>query len=250
MHDRLLRLFAANKDRPRRFDVSAASNGGATVYVYDTIVDTDLEAEWFGGVSPGAFARALADIDEAAEIVLRVNSPGGSVFAARAMVQALRGRTARVTAIVDGLAASAASVLITGAAEIQMAEGSMLMIHRAWTLAMGDTGDMLDCAALLEKVDGTIAETYAARAGGDAAHWLELMDAETWFTAAEAIDAKLADAMAPGAKAAQNTWDLAAFARTPAGLSARRAPAPPSGKATDTHQRAALLRRLEFAARR
>ncbi len=249
MHDRFLRLFAANKGRPRRFDVSAESAGAATVYVYDMIVDTDLEAEWFGGVSPSAFARALADID-AAQIMLRVNSPGGSVFAARAMVQTLRDHPARVTAIVDGLAASAASVLITGADEIQMAEGSMLMIHRAWTWAMGDTGAMLDCAALLEKVDGTIAETYAARAGGDAAHWLELMDAETWFTAGEAIDAKLADAMAPGAKAAQNTWDLAAFARAPAGLSARRAPAPPSGKAPDTHQRAALLRRLEFAARR
>jgi ATP-dependent Clp protease protease subunit len=97
-----------------------------------------------------------------------------------------------------------------------MAPGSMLMIHDAWTICCGDGEDMLAQAALLEKIDGTIAATYAAKGKGDAAHYASLMDAETWFTPEEALAEGLCDTVieeTPSAK--PKAWNLAAFANAP-----------------------------------
>lgn len=218
-----LRLLLENRGRvPAAQALRVRAEAGAQeahLYVYDAIVDADWEAEWFGGVSKQAFIAALLSID-APQIRLHLDSPGGSVFAARSMASALRDHGARVIAQVDGLAASAASVLAMAASEVEMAEGSMMMIHRAWTLSAGNANDLLDTADLLEKIDGTIAETYAARTGMDAATVMDLMTAETWMTSAEAIAGKFADRMTASASssaAAQSrtAWNLAAFRHAP-----------------------------------
>lgn len=130
----------------------------------------------------------------ASTIVLRVNSPGGDAFDATAIMNALRHHPARVVVVVEGLAASAASLIAVGAAdELIMAPSSELMIHNAWCSALGDAMELGEVAARLEAESRRIAEVYAGKAGGEVDTWLQLMAAETWFTAEEAVEAGLAD---------------------------------------------------------
>jgi ATP-dependent protease ClpP protease subunit len=152
----------------------------ATLYVYDAI------GAWFG-IAAADFVAALADI-KAKTIHLRINSPGGSVFEAEAMQTALQQHPARVIAHIDGMAASAATGLAIGAEEIEISDGGMFMIHNAWNIAIGNADDMLEMAALLEKVDANIAADYQRKTGASAEQIAEWMKAETWFSAAEALE--------------------------------------------------------------
>lgn len=212
----LLRLLASNRKRGQ-FRAEAEQDA-ATVYLYDTIVSDADTAEWYGGVDPLTFAKALSGID-APLIHLRINSPGGDVFAAQAMAQTLREHPARVVVHIDGYAASAATEVAIVGDEIIMAPGAMFMIHNAWTFAIGNKNDLLDTAALLEKVDGTLAAAYVERSGADIETVRAWMDAETWFTAKEAVDAGFADAIAlPAPKAdaqARALWDVSAYSHAP-----------------------------------
>lgn len=211
----LLKLLAENRGRGQ-FRAEADADE-ATVYLYDTIVSDAETAAWWGGVDPLTFAKTLADID-APVIHLRINSPGGDVFAAQAMAQTLREHPAKVIAHIDGYAASAATEVAVAADEVIMAPGAMYMIHNAWTIAIGNKSDFLDTAALLEKVDGTLAQAYADRTGGDIKQIVDWMDAETWFTAQEAVDAGFADSIAEAKTKAQAsaTWNLSAYKHAPA----------------------------------
>ena len=206
----LHRLIQANRGR------GAFRAEGNRLVVYDVIVASDSDAAWMGGISAEAFARELRAMS--GDVELRINSPGGDVFAARAMAQAMREHQGKITAYVDGVAASAASLLAVSASETVMAPGAMMMIHEAWTMALGNKGDFLATAALLEKIDASIVETYQAKAGGDPAEWAALMAAETWYTAAEAVEAGLADRLAQDKPAAaQAAWDLGVYDNAPAG---------------------------------
>lgn len=218
----------------------------AEVYIYGPIVQAAWEAEYWGGVASETFVPAFRAID--ADVVhVRIDSPGGDVFAGQAIAQALRDSKAKVIVHVDGLAASAATIVAIAAGEVEIAIGGMFMVHRAWTFAFGNTHDMLEAAELLEKIDGTLATQYAMRTGKEEAEMLALMDAETWFTAQEAVDAKLVDRVAatPEKKEASASarWDLSAYAKAP----------PPPPMATDDHrvrqqQRLAVLGRVGLAA--
>ncbi|MFA9232066.1 MAG: head maturation protease, ClpP-related [Microgenomates group bacterium] len=188
---------------------------GNTIWVYDVIASDDDEANWFGGISPRQFMSALSATT--GPVTLRINSPGGSVFGAQAMVAAMRAHGAPITAQIDSLAASAASVIASEAATTVMAPGAMMMIHKAWGMSIGNETDMRATAELLAKIDGQIAETYARRSEGDAANYLDLMAAETWFTAQEAVDAKLADmVLTENNQRPKAQWDLSAYANAPA----------------------------------
>lgn len=182
----------------------------ATIYLYDAIVS---DAFW-GGVSAIDFVKELAGIT-APVIHLRINCPGGDVFAARAMEQAVREHPSQIIAHVDGYAASAASYLALAADEVQIAEGGFVMIHKAWTIAFGNANDLMDTAALLEKVDASLVATYVKETGQDAAQIEEWMAAETWFTAQEAVDNGFADKIAEPATKAKAAWNLAAYDHAP-----------------------------------
>lgn len=208
MKGKLFALLAANA---KRGEFKAEAN---TIYVYDAIVSNELEAEFFGGVHPRAFIDALKAMK--GDVTIRVNSPGGSVFAAVAMSQAMREHKGSITVHVDGLAASAASVLAVTASKVVMAPGSFMMIHKASTLTWGNVDEHLATAELLEKVDGSIAESYARKSGGDATDFLAKMEKETWFTAAEAVEAGIADEIAEDGPKASAKWDLSAFTNAPA----------------------------------
>ena len=213
MRPNLLNLYKANA---RRGQFRAEAN---TLFVYDIIVGSDSDAEWFGGVSPEAFTRALRAMT--GPVSVRINSPGGDVFAGRAMAQAMREYPGEITAHVDGVAASAASLLAVTPARCIMAPGSMLMIHQAWTIGLGNAGDFRQTADLLAKIDLTIADDYAAKSGKPAEDFAALMAAETWFTPAEAMAMGLADEIAADPRAAapearvEARWDLSAYARPP-----------------------------------
>lgn len=170
---------------------------GAELFIYD-FIDAWADEFW-GGVSAQMVVDALRGV-QVSTLTVRLNSPGGDYFEGVAIYNALRNHAAQVVVQVDGLAASAASVIAMAGDRLVMGRGTQLMIHNARTLAMGTAPDLRATADLLAKIDGDIAEFYAAKSGrADLAAWRAAMDAETWYTAAEALAAGLADEIAAAA---------------------------------------------------
>lgn len=255
----LLQLLARNRAFARQARADTLVRVGATaqeatVYMYGPIVQSALEAEFWGGVASETFVPALRALD-VDTIHLRIDSPGGDVFGGQAIAQALRDSKARVIAHVDGLAASAATIVAIAADEVEIAIGGMFMVHRAWTFALGNTHDMLEAAALLEKIDGTLATQYAQRTGADEAAMLDVMDEETWMTAQEAVDSKFVDRIANQDEqdepaAASTQWDLSAYANAPAPaapIGAHVTASAPQIKVTTMNERVRLGRRVQMA---
>lgn len=210
MHN-LMRLLRDNAKAEARQPIRAEVHGDeTTLYVYDVIVSDD----YWGGVSAEQFVRELNAIT-ASTIHLRINSPGGEVFAARCMEAAIKGHPARVVAHVDGYAASAASFVAIACDEVRMAPGAFMMIHKAWMFAAGNCDELVQVAGLLEKLDATLADTYSQKCGRPAAEMMELMAAETWFTAQETVDIGLADTVEESLSKAQASWNLGAYAKAP-----------------------------------
>lgn len=154
-----------------------------------------IGSDFFGeGISAKTFREQIKGI-KASTINVRINSPGGSVFEAAAMVNALDQHKARIEVDVDGLAASAASVVAMAGDEIRVASNGMVMIHNPHALVMGGSEDMRKMAELLDKSRGQLVDSYMRRPGLDRA-WVEnAMDQESWFTGQEAVDVGLADSV-------------------------------------------------------
>lgn len=166
----------------------------ATVYVYD-----EIGGSW--GVDAKTFARDLDEIT-VPKISVRINSPGGSVFDGIAIHSSLLHHPSKVRTYVDGLAASAASVIAMGAdpydeaadtGGVWVMPGGQMMIHDASMTDDGTAADKAHAQTYLDRQSQNIATMYAGRAGGDPAVWRELMLAETWAFADEAVDLGLAD---------------------------------------------------------
>lgn len=227
-----LRALDRRTDRePIRAEIPDQSLDGltATIRLYDP-VDSYGE-DW--GVSAKEFAAALDAIPaNVEEIRLHLNSPGGDVFDGIAIVNALRSHRARVVAVVDGIAASAASFIACAADETIMAPNSELMIHDAWGLCVGNATEMKSMAEMLDHISDNIASIYAEKAGTDVALWRDAMSTETWYSADEAVEAGLADRVEKAKKAdpvGKNRHDLSIF--TYAGRDAAPTPAPVVGDA-------------------
>jgi ATP-dependent Clp endopeptidase proteolytic subunit ClpP len=170
------------------YSIEAAKDAKrATIRIYEPI------GGWFG-VSAAAFAEELGALD-VDEIDLRLNSGGGSVFDGVAIHNSLLAHRARIDVTVDGVAASIASVIAMAGDSVTMGAGSRMMIHNPSAGVIGQAADLRAIANLLDEIGKDIAGFYAARGGKDVAHWLDLMDAETWYSAQEAVDAGLADAV-------------------------------------------------------
>ncbi|MVF49291.1 Clp protease ClpP [Pseudomonas monteilii] len=125
-------------------------------------------------------------------ITVQINSPGGSVTDALAIYAVLRKHTGRVTAIVDGLCASAATLVALAADEIVMAEHSLMMVHNPWTVASGDADEMRKTADTLDVASREMTALYTERTGLSAEKITAIMGAETWFNSYEAVDAGFA----------------------------------------------------------
>jgi len=185
----------------------------AVLRLYDPI-DSYGES-W--GVSAKEFAQVVDDLDDdVEEIRLLINSPGGEVFEGLAILNVLRNHDARVVAVVEGVAASAASFIACGVDELVMARNSELFIHDAWGLCVGNAADMRKLAEDLDHFSDNCASIYAAKAGGTVEEWRAAMAAETWYSAEEAVEAGLADSVdeqtdEAAADKAKARFDLSVF---------------------------------------
>jgi len=179
-------VFRASVRNEKSGDAGASSKV-ATLRLYGPIYDG-----WFG-VSAKAVGAALDQLGDAEEIRVRINSPGGDVAEATAILNMLRAHGARVVAVVDGVAASAASFLAAGCEETVMSPGTQMMVHDASGICLGQAKDMRKMAEALDSFSNSIASIYAEATGGTTAEWREVMVEETWYTADEAVEAGLAD---------------------------------------------------------
>lgn len=217
------------------------------VDVYDDIG----EGGWFSeGMTAKSFAAQLSSVKGALEV--HINSGGGDVFDGIAIGNAVSAHKGPVTTVVDGLAASIASVIAQAGQTRVMQPGSMMMIHDAFGGCVGDAEDMRQFAGVLDKNSDNIASIYADRAGGDADEWRKVMKTEAWYTADEAVGAGLADRVGDGAAELPAGLDLAAYAlpgRIAAALrTLPRAAAtaqPPAAALTEDQVRAIIRDELE-----
>ncbi|MFF8901674.1 head maturation protease, ClpP-related [Streptomyces lydicus] len=211
------------------YRITNLGQSAAEVVIYDEI--------GYFGVTAEDFMSELRGLDVSA-ITLRVNSPGGEIFDGIAIHNLLRSHRAQVTTYVDSLAASIASVIALAGDRVIMQPHSQMMIHDGSGLAIGNAADMRETADLLDRQSDNIAGIYAERAGGTPEEWRERMRAETWYTAAEAVAAGLADEVAetrqrpdtepdrPEPEQMAASWDLSLFRY--AGRSEAPAPAVPA----------------------
>lgn len=169
-----------------KMEVRAVADGSAEILLYDEI--------GYWGVTAKDFAATLAGITSPS-ITVRINSPGGDVFDGLAMYNSLKAHPAAINTVVDGLAASAASFIMLAGDTVTMAENSLVMIHKAWALGIGNADDMTALSSVLSKIDGQIAGMYAAKNGKSVDENLAAMAAETWMTSAEAKEFGLVDAV-------------------------------------------------------
>lgn len=195
-----------------RMDVSASDPTVADINVFDIIGDwIDEWINQFWGVEMAltakAFVKMLAELPEGVKTLrVHINSPGGDCFAAATIANALRdqqlskGRT--VETYVDGLAASAASVIAMAGSKVVMADNALMMIHNPWTVAVGNAKQMRKAADDLDTVRSTIVATYKWHSELEADAIVALMDAETWMDADEAITNGFATDKVEGLKAA------------------------------------------------
>lgn len=218
---RIRALLPAAAPGRKWYKVEGAAAEEATVYVYDYIGMFGVEAE--------AFVRELRAVT-APTIHLRINSPGGNVFDAMAIRTALREHPSTVISHIDGLAASAATLLPPDGGEVRMTSGAMWMIHNPWMLAMGDAAELRKTADLLDKAAGSMAGVYARRTGMKLDAVREAMDTETWYTAEEAEEAGFVDQVESG-EPADAAFDLSVFNRVPAELAARAGASGDRGRA-------------------
>ena len=200
-----------------------ARNSGAEVLIYDEIGAY--------GISARGFLAELGALPEGAAIDLRINSPGGSVFDAVAIHNALSRHAGTVTVWIDGIAASAASYIAMAGDEIVMPENAFLMIHDPSGLVMGTAADMRDMAGTLDKIAASMMRGYAARSGKPGDEIVAFMAAETWFDAAEALEAGLATRMAEPVRIAAS-FDIGRFRNAPPELVEAVEPAEPTDAPT------------------
>lgn len=166
------------------WEFKAIGNVGE-LFLYGEISDTS----WWGDeVTPAQFQKDLAAMGEISTLNVYINSPGGDIFAGFSIYNILNRHPATKTVHIDGLAASAASVVAMAGDTIKMPANATLMIHNAWTCACGGAEDLRKTADELDRINGQIADIYAARTGRKKDEMSSLMAAETWMSGSEALD--------------------------------------------------------------
>lgn len=203
--------------RAERPNPKTTERGVVTLRLYDPL--DSWGDEW--GVSAKEFVSVLDDLpDDTEQIRLLINCPGGECWEGLAVLNALRAHPAKVTAVVEGIAASSASFIAAGVDELHVMQNAEIFVHCAWGGCIGNAGDMAKMAADLTHEDRNLASIYAGKAGGGVDEWLARMAGETFYSAEEAVEVGLADLVvkpAPGkadaAAKAKARFDLSVLAR-------------------------------------
>ena len=139
--------------------------------------------EYWDDISDKAFKQDIENLGDVENIILHINSPGGSVFSAVAIANTLKNHKAKVTANIDGLAASAATIITSACDVVRMPKNALFMVHNPITFAYGNNQDMQKTLEMLDKVKDSIIETYLNKAKTDKETLSQLMDDETWMDA-------------------------------------------------------------------
>lgn len=192
-----------------KFAVNASAIAPTEIEVYDEI--------GFWGVNAKDFRSKLKG---AGDVVLKINSPGGSVFDGIAIYNDLKAHNGNVRVEITGIAASIASIIAMAGDEIAIAENGMMMIHNAWTVAVGNASELQEQAEILSKIDGSLALTYASRKGTPGVRAIKQMMAdETWMTGKEAkANGFATEILTASDKTSQAKFDLSVFTNAPKSL--------------------------------
>lgn len=202
------------------FKMAAVDQETAEIFIYGDIVSEGWR--WSDDeTSAVSFRDALKSLGDVNAIDLRINSGGGDVFEAVAIYNMIKRHPATVTAHVDGLAASAASVIAMAADKLIMPANSMLMIHNAWSVFMGDHNAFRKFANDLENINQSVKRSYLDKNSALKEEELSaLMDAETWLSAQESLEMGLADEVITAVQVAASITEdqMARYSKTPASL--------------------------------
>ena len=221
-------VLAAVEGRP------VVSNGSRKWYKFGALADGAEEAElsvydvigrWWEGVSAKQFVTDLAALPKSVKTIkLRVNSPGGDVFDAVAIANALKLHAAQVVTTIEGLAASAATIITQGGSDtIRIGDNAMVMVHLPASIEWGNAVEMRKMADLLDQVTEAILTTYERRSPLDRKKLRNMMDDETWMLAEEAVSNGFADEVFGGSEVAASVDPriLATMTKHPKSVTAR-----------------------------
>ena len=169
---------------------------------------TIAEESWFDDdITPKMFRDEL--FSGTGDVIVWINSPGGDCVAASQIYSMLMDYTGNVTVKIDGVAASAASVIAMAGTRVLMAPTALMMIHNPMTMAFGDHEDMQKAIEMLDEVKESIINAYEIKTGLSRAKLSHLMDSETWMNANKAIELGFADDVLTDEK---KSADVPAFA--------------------------------------
>jgi ATP-dependent protease ClpP protease subunit len=166
----------------RGYRIKAQGTTGAEIFLYDVI-----GGGYLGGISAAQIATDLRSLGPVRTLDVRINSDGGDVFEGTAIYSLLNQHPANKSVYVDGLAASIASLIAMAGNSITMSDGAMMMVHNAWGMCIGNSAEMRKQADLLDSIDKTLCQAYAGRTSMDPFKITDMMNAETWMTAAECL---------------------------------------------------------------
>lgn len=175
------------------FRAAKQADGTLELLVYE-----EIGVDWWtgGGVTAKSVKEQIDKAGSFSKIAVRINSPGGDAFEGVAIYNLLRSTGKSIEVFVDGIAASSASIIAMAGDTISMGHNAMMMIHNAWSMCVGEAADLRKMADVLDKVSGSIAQTYVDRTGRSADEVKALMDAETWMSAEDCVRDGFATAIA------------------------------------------------------
>jgi ATP-dependent protease ClpP protease subunit len=174
-----------------------------TIHVYSAITSSTL-----------TFVKSELEAAKGKDVLIRINSPGGSVFDGLTIYQLLKSHSRKVSVCVDGVAASIASIIALAGSERHISKGGMMMIHSASLATRGNASQLQKDAATLAKIDSQLVDIYHAATKQPRKAIIDMMAAETWLTAAECVKLGFCHKTVEGVRAAAQ-WNSAAFPQMP-----------------------------------
>lgn len=186
---------------------ASADGKSADVFIYGEI--TKYAWEEYGEVSSITFKNELDELGDVDEINLYINSPGGSVFEAMAIIAMLDRHPADIISHIDGLAASCASVVPMISKRVIMPSNALMMIHHAWTFAMGNAASLRKSADDIERISQAMCQYYLDRAGDKLSEEKlnEMLEEDTWLTAEQCLEYGLCDEIIEANQAVAYAFD-------------------------------------------
>ena len=210
------KLFTLRKSKNIAFKASAA-DGDLCIEMYGTI-----GADFFGeGITAQSLSDVLANAGAYNSITLRLNSPGGDLFEGVAIYNLLKSTGKPVNVIVDGMAASAASLIAMAGDKVTMGTGTTMMIHEAMSMCGGFAADMRKMAETLDTVTASAADIYVAKTGMKKDEILSMMAAETWLSAQDCVAKGFANELSTDEAKISNDFDLSLFKNAPEAFKAK-----------------------------